>query len=419
VFPVTAYNDLSGYQFRAGKGYEKRSVEQFKAMALGSVDELLREVTQLQDKLAGIAQSAPPAATPESAMSYEEEQLLARFRAADGETRQAMLFGAAPAPVDVQTNGSFSHVPSPFENVPLQYAAPPIEPLSTPVAPPPPVPFGEPVAPVADSATPWTPADWSPVDWSPNQRELNNDAGLAGTADDEPEWLAALRNETAEPSATTPPSWFLDDAFGGAVPSDVRYPVAPEVSATETTWSDSPATASDWGTPASPDSHASEWDATPQDWLASPIAPTPVPPVSEPPIAEWEAQAASAWDAHVPTEWDTPASPPPWDYSGEPATVEADPLVPAEPATFQELVDIPVAPTDGSRQLDELFNQLDFGPPAADVLAVAGSMAPVVGSELAVSGPPAPLQVERPMDNPGPLPAPTPPWSGWIRPDAG
>jgi hypothetical protein len=107
---------------------------------------------------------------------------------------------------------------------------------------------------------------------------------------------------------------------------------------------------------------------------------------------------------------DVPFNPPRWDVvpSEAAASTEAPAWsIEAEPPT-----------SDANRQLDELFNQLDFGPPPAAVLEAAGSFAEAPGQGLALPGSAAPLRVELPSDQPQRLPAPTPPWSGWIKPQA-
>ena len=58
---MTTYDDLISYRFAAGKGYDKQSVETFRAMALNQVDELLHQLTTLQDQVAGGKPNAPVA----------------------------------------------------------------------------------------------------------------------------------------------------------------------------------------------------------------------------------------------------------------------------------------------------------------------------------------------------------------------
>jgi hypothetical protein len=52
VTPTNAYDELSGLRLDVGRGYDRRSVETFRARALGIVDDLLRRVTELEDRLA-------------------------------------------------------------------------------------------------------------------------------------------------------------------------------------------------------------------------------------------------------------------------------------------------------------------------------------------------------------------------------
>ena len=72
---MSAYDDLQAFQVKPGKGYEKRSVEEFRAIALTAVDDLLRHQVQLKDQLAGAAQPPHPELAP------GERRLLDQFRA--------------------------------------------------------------------------------------------------------------------------------------------------------------------------------------------------------------------------------------------------------------------------------------------------------------------------------------------------
>jgi hypothetical protein len=99
VTPTNAYAELSGHRLDAGRGYDKRSVETFRAHALDLVDELLRQVTDLEDRL--VARGQP-------ALSEAEAQLLHAFRFADSFQRRDALAvlehasGFTPPPADDQ-----------------------------------------------------------------------------------------------------------------------------------------------------------------------------------------------------------------------------------------------------------------------------------------------------------------------------
>jgi hypothetical protein len=79
---VTAYDDLATYQFKSGKAYDKRSVEEFRAAALTALDDALRHNIQIEDQLAGahpVEFQAALAGAPSH--SAEEQELLELFRA--------------------------------------------------------------------------------------------------------------------------------------------------------------------------------------------------------------------------------------------------------------------------------------------------------------------------------------------------
>jgi hypothetical protein len=82
VTPTNAYAELSGQRLDHGRGYDKRSVETFRARALDLVDGLMRQVTELQDRLT--AGGVP-------ALSEAETDLLHAFRYADSFQKQEAL----------------------------------------------------------------------------------------------------------------------------------------------------------------------------------------------------------------------------------------------------------------------------------------------------------------------------------------
>lgn len=62
-------------------------------------------------------------------------------------------------------------------------------------------------------------------------------------------------------------------------------------------------------------------------------------------------------------------------------------------------------------RLEVLFNQLDFGPPSADLLA-SSSTDPIAAAQNHQG---SPLRVEQTLVEGQPLPPPVRPWEGWIR----
>jgi hypothetical protein len=384
---VTAYNDLNGFQFRTGKGYEKRSVEQFKAISLSAVDELLREVTQLRDEMAGAGQ--PSAHVPgDPALSPEEVSLITRFRSATSDVRQLMLVGQPPvAPPEPPAFGTLAAMPPVF---PSETAQPPF--ASEPAA----VAFGgqpdgatetdwaaaaAPVSPEVAELPPASEFGFGAPDVHLGATDFLSPGGADEPTAEEPEWLRSLNDE---PSAPVSSNWFLDDAFEGAVPPEARQPLA---AATETAPPPPPPPT------ATPD----PWEAPPAVWGAPPST-----------VAFAEPAPAHAFE---PAAF-APAAP------FERAVFEPAGLAPGAfaPAPSFEAAPVPMLESsDSGRQIDDLFNQLDFGPPPAGVLAIAGTVAHSTGAEIEPFAPASPLHVDRPTENPGPLPAPTPPWSGWIQ----
>ena len=71
---MAGYDELSGFPFKAGRGYDKRSVEEFRAKAMSVVDDLLSEATRLRNDLHGLQAVGP---TP---LTAEELQVLAAWR---------------------------------------------------------------------------------------------------------------------------------------------------------------------------------------------------------------------------------------------------------------------------------------------------------------------------------------------------
>lgn len=97
---VTGFDDLYSFRFAHGRGYDKQSVELFRAMALDLADDLLREITSLQDRL-----------EESGAASTEERSLLEAFRTLDADGRRRLLerLRPAPSPVVVPPSPAWLH----------------------------------------------------------------------------------------------------------------------------------------------------------------------------------------------------------------------------------------------------------------------------------------------------------------------
>ncbi len=91
---MTAYDDLNAFRFAPGKGYDRQSVETFRALALNHVDDLLNRVTSLRDDVARL-----------QAGDQDEAAVLAGFRAMDPSMRRNLLeqLQPTPSPVSVPT----------------------------------------------------------------------------------------------------------------------------------------------------------------------------------------------------------------------------------------------------------------------------------------------------------------------------
>jgi hypothetical protein len=394
---VTAYSELSAFQFQSGKGYDKRSVEHFKALSLGAVDELLREVTQLRNQLLGASEAAPSGVV----LNAEEELLLGRFRTADDETRKVMLIGRAPA-APFGTNQAPPQAPIGFDMSP---SGPGGSGFSS-AAPPPYAETSRNAEPTWTQDVPPSPAGWTTLE---PQAESFSDP----SDPDAPEWLRALAEpdpwssgDLAEGGADS--NWFPGVALPGTPPIPPIPPastIPPEPTSFAASVPLEPITPSPFSLPEPVEA------MEPLDQPANP-------PVAEPP--GWSDMPA--WGD--PAEWTEPAAAQNAGFGLDGPAADLQPSmdppgwhdVPAEPVLATAQIDF--APTEADRQLDDLFNQLDFGPPPAGVLEVAGAFAEAPGQGLALPGSAAPLRVDMPSDQPQRLPTPTPPWSGWIKPSA-
>ena len=143
--------------------------------------------------------------------------------------------------------------------------------------------------------------------------------------------------------------------------------------------------------------------------------------------AEAAANDPFTWNASTATsdalDWNEPSRQP-W----TPATAIEPPTAPISSSSFDpwraevgipEQADVVKSFGNGSvgevpyndERLEVLFNQLDFGPPSADLLSPT-STDPIAAAENHQG---SPLRVEESRADGQPLPPPVRPWEGWIR----
>ena len=327
---VNAYDDLSAFQFRSGKGYEKRSVEQFRASALTAIDDLLRVNVQLQDRLAGPAALA--AKPPSSALHPDEQHLVNQYRSMTTSQRSDLLRGLeypSPRPASVDNPAQFNGSIEP-QGWPEPVTAPPLSP--PPSSPTPSISWDSPLSPPAPFTSP--PSMYAQPDWLTEWESLSPDQGT-GAATDEAistrpmnEWLTPQATDTA--SSNSDFGWSRDDMAPPSWPSSSNESPFP--------------------------------------------APATLPPFMPPPQPSNEV--------------------------GVP--LESEVLLPPRDHQFDE------SPLSQDH-LDDLFNQLDFGPPSVDLLPHGGLNA----SDVSLHA--APLHVGLVPESDQPLPPPVRPWEGWIR----
>jgi hypothetical protein len=390
---VTAYDDLATYQFKSGKAYDKRSVEEFRAAALTALDDALRHNIQIEDQLAGahpVEFQAALAGAP--SRSAEEQELLEMFRAM-----------------------------SPFDRFDFLQRA-----TSLSVAGAPPKPSGQPtheqVVPNWDE-----PAGWSD---QPSPGALSSQASTSASS---PFEEAGLSFDAWTPQASYAPQ---SSVASPAPPAQSAEPQLAEPSSPtyEPDW------LSEWESAVPEDeppamAAAQGWDSAPD--LASPTNPVDwVPslatPYSDEPSGWGEAAQAAANDS---SSWNEPAiisDALDWNEpSRQPWTPQAA-IEPSAPLTSSSSFDpwraevgIPeqadLVESFGSASIGEvpynderlevLFNQLDFGPPSADLLSPS-STDPIAAAQNHQG---SPLRVEETRADGQPLPPPVRPWEGWIR----
>jgi hypothetical protein len=389
---VTAYDDLATYQFKSGKAYDKRSVEEFRAAALTALDDALRHNIQIADQLAGahpVEFQAALAAAP--SVSGEEQELLDLFRAMSPFDRFEFLqraSGSAGAAADPPIQSSHEQAgaswqePAGWSNEPLR-----AESLISQV--------GTPGAGVFDedglSFDTWTPqAPYAP------QPSVASPAPAA----------FAVEPPRAEPTSPTyEPDWLSE--WESAVPEgDASAVAAPQG------WEPAP----DFASPTNP-----------VDWSSTSASTR-----SDEPLGWGEPAQSTAHDSFT---WHEPAAAvDAYDWN-EAAPQQRTPQTAIEPSTphtsngsfdswraevgIPEQADVVESLGNGTvgevpyndERLEVLFNQLDFGPPSADLLS-SSSTYPIAAAQNHQG---SPLRVEESQTAGQPLPPPVRPWEGWIR----
>lgn len=348
---MTAYDDLIAYRFTPGKGYDKQSVETFRALALNQVDDLLNQITVLRDQMTEAGDNN----TGGFADPIERE-LIDRFRKIDGRSRDQVIDltrerstesigGFLPSGVsssfDWATAAPAPMVPAdvhdPVALAPETVSAEPWDPFGSKGAAP-----SSPIPPPPADEQPWDPFDEtvdeneSTIEFEsqptfelptilPDSDEVSTPSAV-GTSD----WLSGLDLEAEETVELSP------EAFEPAVETVSSFEMPP---------------------------------------------PAPAIAFAEPPSAE---------------------------------LFRLPPLSVAPPSDTM--------PSFGNDELDQLFAQLDFGPPSGDV------MANTVVAPIAVQPPPfapgsnvVPFRVPVSVasaparsDSEPVLPPPVRAWAGWV-----
>jgi hypothetical protein len=362
---VTAYDDLATYQFKSGKAYDKRSVEEFRAAALTALDDAMRINVQLEDQLAGdhpVAFQTAVASLPSS----EEQELLNVFRSLSPFDQFELLKRASGAPAVATSLTPAS------QSIPKQADTSWDEPVGWSDDP---SPLDLPIAPVfAAASSPFEDVGLSFDAWTP-QEAYAPQPSLASPP---------LPVQVAEPKQTEPsspayePDWLSE--WESAVPED------------ETTMI----------------TGSGGWDASPDfpspaiqiDWAESPAS-------MDSPSGWGEPAQATANDSFT---WNEPPTPAPLTGSFDPWRAEVG--IPEQADVVESfgngsLNDVPY----NDERLEVLFNQLDFGPPSADLLS-SSSTDPIAAAQNHQG---SPLRVEETRADGQALPPPVRPWEGWIR----
>ena len=391
---VTAYDDLATYQFKSGKAYDKRSVEEFRAAALTALDDVLRHNIQIEDQLAGahpVEFQAALAAAPSH--SVEEQELLDLFSAMNPFDRFEFLQRASGSSV----------------------TAVPAKPASQPVNEQPGVGWNE-------------PDGWSDTPPSPDAFSRQTPPAASSPVAD-----AGLSFDAWTPQATYAP---IPSVASPALPTGVAEPQKADASSPtyEPDWlSEWESAVPEGDTPASTGSNG--WDsapdfaspASPVDWASSSVDTQTDEPSNRGEPAQPTAGDSFTWNEPAATinalDWNEPTRQP-WTQDAAidpPASVTPsgsfDPW--RAEVGIPEQADVVESFGNGSvgevpyndERLEALFNQLDFGPPSADLLSPS-STDPIAAAQNHQG---SPLRVEETRSDGQPLPPPVRPWEGWIR----
>jgi hypothetical protein len=361
---VTAYDELNAFQFKGGKGYDKRSVEEFRARTLNVLDDVLRANVHLEERL---AHKTEPQAALGPALSADEQDLLDRYRSLTSTQRYELLQrmdgvdSSAPvafaADLDHWSEDSWTPIPSPSES-----------PSPSP----------------SDGGT--FVRSGSGELWG-NAPSAIADQAAAVASYSQPDWLTEWESAAPLESLTsTEQSWGLHEP--------AITPLAPLPSTLSDTFE------GDW---------TDQLAATDASFEVLAVGPASTPHSNEVVAVFRE----DDFDLLSQTQWAPPdvapavATMPPFMPPAQPGNEVGIPIasevVEARPEhRFQES---PLSPD----RLDDLFSQLDFGPPSLDLLphVHAGD------ADLMPHG--APMHVALAPQDDQPLPPPVRPWEGWIK----
>ena len=133
---MNAFDELAGYRFSPGRDYDKRSVETFRARVLNLVDDLLNQVTQLQDEVADLRSREAKALEEHEAPVVPTTWLEAIAGEPDHRTPTADVvpFPVSDVPPSPGYNGGFVRPfvastpsePDVVETAPAAFPAPPV-----------------------------------------------------------------------------------------------------------------------------------------------------------------------------------------------------------------------------------------------------------------------------------------------------
>ena len=349
---MTAYDELATFQFKPGKAYDKRSVEEFRAAALTALDDALRATTLLEDQLAGgTSRRHEASASDTPVLSLEEQRLLEQFRGMDSYSRLSVLESiikpTAPA------GNSFGAAVASWEEPPGWSEPALVAPATE----------REPFA--GQSFESW---DATQNLSAPNPFETPN---------------VAIPQHPNLASSYAQPDW-LDD-WDAVAPTDPTNTFEPPTY--------------DWNVVA-PTEPAPAIEQPIHDW--DKVAATEPTPAFGQPAYDWDVPAPAASSFAPPLPMPSVHRPDPSSEWGN----EVDVPVKAE------VIQHPDATTFSSMALNDehlevLFSQLDFGPPSVDLLSNTESTGHLHTS--------SPLRVVQAQTDAEFLPPAVRPWEGWIQ----